>query len=310
MSKYEHLHPEKLHHLHDAVCLCCLGRGGYGCVKLYQCKEHSADCCESCNQYFVVKRIRTSMLHKREKQFQKMLRNEYTIGINIDHPNIIKTFDIDLIDNSLILEYCGGVDLYTYIVYNRDYNPLETYSTYFHQLVCAVEYLHNRGIAHLDIKPENILVNRETGVLKLIDFGEAEVFGHTNGMVVKRKGIRGSTPYLPPEVFDDISYDCDKVDVWSCGIVLYAIIFKTMPWFITKDSDYNYCRYQRTKQLPGVLTCHFADESQRQIIMGNLLMMLEPDVSKRTLNNKAFKNIEEYSTPKAIEDGHCKVPLE
>lgn len=261
------------------MCLCCLGRGTYGYVKLYQCKEASTECCGGnggcCNQYFVVKKI----LNRKEK-YRKLLRDEYTIGINVDHQNIIKTFDIDLIDNSLILEYCGGIDMYTYIVYNTSYDPWETYVTYFEQLVGAVEYLHSRGIAHLDIKPENILIKSDEKMLKLIDLGMAVVFKNSNGNKIQGRGIRGSPAYLPPEVFEGV-YDYDKVDIWSCGIVLYNIIYKTQPWLIAEERDEKYKKYKQTNKF----MLNFTEEKCSETIIKALLIMLERDTSTRSLHS-------------------------
>jgi serine/threonine protein kinase len=296
-DRYEHLHPEKMCHLHDAICKCCLGTGGYGCVKLYQCKEKGEDKCE-CNQYFVVKKIKNT---KNENICKKRLRSEYTIGINVEHPNIIKTFDIDLLENILILEYCGGVDLHTYIVQDNTYNRLNTYDDYFEQLMSAIEYLHKKGIAHLDIKPENIIVKKETKILKLIDFGEAVVF-RLGENCFKKKGIRGSVAYLPPEVFEDSDYECDKVDIWCCGVVLYNIIFGSMPWKTATTDDKNFEMYKRTGKLRGV-------GSLDAVIIFRLSTMLDCNVLKRRLQSKTLEEIEEDATPKAVYECNIKIPM-
>jgi serine/threonine protein kinase len=220
--------------------------------------------------------------------------NEYTIGVNINHPNIIKTFDIDLLDNILILEYFGGVDLHTYIVKGTEYDGMDTYEKYFKQLINAVKYLHDKGIAHLDIKPENIIIKKETETLKLIDFGEAVVF-RLGENIFKKRGLRGSIAYLPPEAFEDAEYECDKIDIWCCGVVMYNIIFKSMPWKIAKvKDDNNFAIYKKTGIIRGKSELN---------VMGIILNMLDCNASNRRLHDsEAFEEIEEDTTPKAIDN--------
>lgn len=192
-------------------------------------------------------------------------------------------------DNCLILEYIGGMDLHDYIVSKVNYNGQETYRTYFHQLIRAVEYLHRCGIAHTDIKPENIIVNDELKLLKLIDLGEAKFFGEGQ----KAKGVCGSIPYIPPEAFGEEEYECDKVDVWSCGIVLYNILFKTMPWMMAVDNkDTNFRAYTRSGRLPNV------DIPEVNEI---LYRMLNTNTMLRTLTEtQTAEEVEQDTTPKTI----------
>lgn len=183
---------------------------------------------------------------------EELLWHEYEIGKSINHQNIIKTIDFDFVDNYLILEYFKGVDLHEYIVKTKHYDPLETHNKYFPQLVDAVKYLHSQCIAHCDIKPENIIINEESGQLKLIDFGEATFIENSEGVNSRQRNrrIRGTLPYLPPEILskdnDTTGIFCDKIDTWSCGIVLFNILFKSMPWRIADDTDKNFMIYKNT----------------------------------------------------------------
>jgi serine/threonine protein kinase len=225
----KHLHPLCLSHLHDAVCKQTLGRGSYGCVKLYQCKE-KCEGCESCNKMFIVKKV------VNKKCIQSLL-NEFSIGLVLDHPNIRKTLDIDIIDHSIIFEFCPGYDMLDYIL--ATHNPREQLRhdclDFFWQLLLAVGYLHDKGVAHLDLKLENIIVDPLRRQLKLIDFGQAIVF-RDNDTEQSIQGRHGTVQYCPPEAFIGEFYSPEKADIWACGIILYNCLFSKFPWTVAEGN--------------------------------------------------------------------------
>lgn len=96
------------------------------------------------------------------------------------------------------------------------------------QLVSAISYCHHMGVAHRDIKPDNILFDTR-GRLKLADFGSAEWFGMNceSGMM---EGIVGTPYYVAPEVLRGREYN-EKVDVWSAGVILYIMLCGVPPFF-------------------------------------------------------------------------------
>lgn len=271
-----HLHPCNMHHLHDAECIKNLGRGSFGEVKLYKCKEKNNGC--TCNQYFVVKHIKCSKFNRSKslRRLRKSVINEYTIGTLLHHPCIRETLDIDLEDNSIIFEYCPGTDLFNLISKNLIDNI--DGMTYFKQLIEGVSYMHKTGIAHMDLKLENILVDYTNKRIKIIDLGEAKVFHDSLHIstVIPDRGIHGSLPYIAPEEFDDKEYNPEKVDVWACGIILYEIIYHAFPWYRALLVDEKYKKYLYNRSNNQLHLC-FPHVPSREL----LKLMLEPNPDKR-----------------------------
>lgn len=233
-----HFYPTSIHHLHNAKCIKCLGSGGFGCIKLYMCKEKTNGC--QCKKLFVIKQCLL-----KDNYAKKHILKEYTIGTILDHPCIRKPIDIDIINKCLIYDYFPSEDLY-----NLLQNQLRTTSItqklhLFHQLLDAVEYMHDIGIAHMDIKLENILVDTYSQQIKLIDFGEAFVFHDTNHIsnIIPCKGKRGTIEYMPPEEFNDDFFNPEKADIWACGITLYCVLNYTFPWERAELKNKRYSRY-------------------------------------------------------------------
>ena len=83
-------------------------------------------------------------------------------------------------------------------------------------------YLHNRGVAHRDIKPENLLLT-DNDILKLSDFGMATVFRHQGKERLLERRC-GTTAYCAPEILLKPQYNAEPADLWSCGIVLVAMV--------------------------------------------------------------------------------------
>jgi protein-serine/threonine kinase len=238
-------------HLQTAVCKKVLGFGGFAIVTLLECKHcHEVD--EECNKCFVIKELRMDLgqcynkedINKKYEFLNKMLLNEYKIGSKLSHSNIMRTIDIDEKSNVLMLEHIIGIDLLDYLNINSCTNG-EYLITSFYYVLHALEYMHGIGIAHRDIKLENILLGKEGKDVKLIDFGQAFEF-KKNGESTSSYDICGTESYFPPEYYNQSEYIPSKIDVWCCGVVLYNLIFDYMPWeYANRHTDeiFSTCYY-------------------------------------------------------------------
>lgn len=289
-----HLHPYTINHLHDAEYIKYLGSGAFGEIKLYKCKDkNKTDNC-LCNKIFVVKKIKCNKSKHDPyiiKKLRKNMLNEYTIGTLLHHRYIRETLDVDLEDNSIIFEYCPGTNFFNYIKYD---NPsLKDEIFYFKQLIEGVSYMHNIGIAHMDLKLENIMIDTINKCIKIIDFGESRVFHDTLHIntIIPEKGLHGSLPYIAPEEFTEEFYNPEKADIWSCGIILYEIIYNCMPWKAAKLEDLRYNRYIKSIENNCIQNI-FPNYYSRNI----LYKMLIPNSTKRCSINEIKLDIEQLYT--------------
>mmetsp|Transcript_26370 Transcript_26370/g.44063 ORF Transcript_26370/g.44063 Transcript_26370/m.44063 type:complete len:262 (+) Transcript_26370:306-1091(+) len=122
------------------------------------------------------------------------------------------------------MEYVSGGDLFDYIVHHGKV-PEDLAREIFQQIIAAVEYCHHNSVIHRDLKPENILLYKEMNV-KLADFGLANFL--SDGMFLKTSC--GSPNYAAPEVVSGKLYAGPEVDVWSCGVILYALLCGCLPF--------------------------------------------------------------------------------
>ena len=180
--------------------------------------------------HYAVKRINKMKLKDR-----KILYNEATISLKVDHPHIIKTYEVfeDLKTVSFIMDLVDGGDLFDFITQSPDGKLTDEDSlNLLIQVLETLDYLHEEmNVCHRDIKPENFLVqvldNGEPN-LKLIDFGFAcEI----------KPGLRdylGTPTYTAPEIIMRDEYD-EKVDIWSTGILLFNMLTGCQPY---NSNDY------------------------------------------------------------------------
>jgi serine/threonine protein kinase len=122
----------------------------------------------------------------------------------------------------LVLDYCEGGDLAQYLVNQQLREPLA--AAVFQQIVMAIEFCHSRGVAHRDLKLQNVLITAFPSV-KVTDFG---LSGHFRAR--KLSTFCGSVCYTSPECLNLIQYDGELSDVWSLGVILYELVTGHSPW--------------------------------------------------------------------------------
>ncbi|MBA0558957.1 hypothetical protein Golob_015943, partial [Gossypium lobatum] len=124
------------------------------------------------------------------------------------------------------MEFAKGGELFTRISRGRFSEDLSR--RYFQQLISAVRFCHSRGVFHRDLKPENLLLD-DNWNLKITDFGLSAVTDQIrpDGLL---HTLCGTPAYVAPEILAKKGYDGAKVDVWSCGIVLYVLHAGYLPF--------------------------------------------------------------------------------
>ncbi|XP_039348963.1 serine/threonine-protein kinase ULK3 isoform X1 [Mauremys reevesii] len=156
------------------------------------------------------------------------LLTEIEILKTIRHPHIVelKDFQWDSDNIYLIMEFCAGGDL-SHFIRTRKILPEKVAKLFLQQMACALKFLHDRNISHLDLKPQNILLSSvENPHLKLADFGFAQYMSPWD----EKHVLRGSPLYMAPEMVCQGQYDA-RVDLWSVGVILYEALFGRPPFF-------------------------------------------------------------------------------
>jgi len=180
---------------------------------------------KSTGKTFAVKKIKKSLV---EGDDIKLLRREIHIMKKVDHPNILKLFEVYESEKKfyLVMELVSGKELFDKIVERGQYSEKDA-SNIVKQIVSAVAYLHDNGIAHRDLKPENILSAGadDQEIVKIADFGFSKNFDDEKLMT-----SCGSPGYVAPEVLTCESYD-NSVDMWSVGVIIYILLCGYPPFY-------------------------------------------------------------------------------
>jgi serine/threonine protein kinase len=214
---------------------------------------------------FVVKIVSLISLaeNKRFDGFQQSLQ----ILRRLSHPGIVRLREVlrDSLWNYVILEYCPN-SLRSYISERKKLEIPEARRLMI-EILEALKYVHAQGVAHRDLKPENILLTAERAA-KISDFGFAVVLDG-KGLCT---GSIGTPGYTSPECLSGKPYDGRKSDVWSAGLVLYAMVVGRLPWDTANPKQIaNQIRRGRF-EIPSVFGAGFARVIQS---------MLRADVKKR-----------------------------
>ncbi|KAJ3682892.1 hypothetical protein LUZ60_013119 [Juncus effusus] len=127
----------------------------------------------------------------------------------------------------LVLELAKGGELFSKIESHGRFSE-EKARNYFKQLISAVRYCHSRGVFHRDLKPENLLLD-DNGDLKVADFGLGVLSGRTRSDELFHT-VCGTPAYVAPEILSKKGYNASKVDVWSCGVILFVLTAGYLPF--------------------------------------------------------------------------------
>lgn len=154
------------------------------------------------------------------------VRREINILKMCTHPHIIRLYEVidTPSDMFVIMEFVSGGELFDYIV-SRGRLPPDEARHFFHQIISGIEYCHYYKIVHRDLKPENLLLDADNNI-KIADFGLSNV-AHDGDFL---RTSCGSPNYAAPEVISGNLYAGSEVDVWSCGVILYALLCGTLPF--------------------------------------------------------------------------------
>ncbi|XP_020097524.1 CBL-interacting serine/threonine-protein kinase 12-like [Ananas comosus] len=156
------------------------------------------------------------------------IKREIAVLRRVRHPNIVQLFEVMATKSKIyfVMEYVRGGELFNKVAKGRLREELAR--KYFQQLIAAVAFCHARGVYHRDIKPENLLLD-ENGDLKVSDFGLSAVADQMwqDGLF---HTFCGTPAYVAPEVLAQKGYDAAKADVWSCGVVLFALMAGYLPF--------------------------------------------------------------------------------
>ncbi|XP_063372352.1 serine/threonine-protein kinase BRSK2 [Cydia amplana] len=234
-----------------------LGKGQTGLVKL------GVHCVTG-------KKVAVKIINREKLSESVLMKVEREIAIMklIEHPHVLGLSDV--YENKkylyLVLEHVSGGELFDYLVKKGRLTPKEA-RRFFRQIISALDFCHSHSICHRDLKPENLLLDERNNI-KIADFGMASL--QPAGSMLETSC--GSPHYACPEVIRGEKYDGRRADVWSCGVILYALLVGALPF----DDDNLRQLLEKVKR--GVFHVpHFVPPDCQQLLRG----MIEVNPEKR-----------------------------
>ena len=230
-----------------------------------------------------------------------VVRVQKEIGIlkKLRHNNIIQLYEIMESQKHLylVMEYCENKELFDYIVKNQRLNEMEACS-FYQQILNGLEYLHSLKIVHRDLKPENLLLDYNN-TIKISDFGLSTNY---DGLLSTPCG----TPcYAPPEMLRGDDYNGIKSDIWSTGIILYAMLCGALPYAESKEDVILKKITNKEYMIP-----EFISPLARDLLMR--LLQEEPckRISFKQIKKHPWFNLLRPSITPGLYFGYHKIPID
>ncbi|CAF1050693.1 unnamed protein product [Rotaria sordida] len=219
------------------------------------------------------------------------------------HPHIIKLYQVisTPTDIFMVMEYVSGGELFDYIVKKGKLTEAEA-RPFFQQIISGVDYCHRHMVVHRDLKPENLLLDDASHV-KIADFGLSNIM--KDGELLKTSC--GSPNYAAPEVVSGELYAGQEVDIWSCGVILYALLTGTLPF----DDDNVQILFKKIRSgifpIPDYLNPSVVDLLQKMLTVDPVRRATIKEIRE----HEWFKvNLPDYLFPKTGEDSTNIVDLD
>ena len=208
----------------------CVGKGASGHVKIARHRRTGQLAAIKILPLDFVFGSRTS-LNTRQAKLDKQrlgIDREIIMMKLMNHPNIMRIYDVYEGDKELylILEYVEGGELFDFLVNRGKLPPLDALA-YFKQIIYGLNYAHAFSIIHRDLKPENILIHSlNPPLIKIADWGMA-AFAPPS---FELETSCGSPHYASPEIVHGHKYSGTATDIWSCGVILFALLTGRLPF--------------------------------------------------------------------------------
>lgn len=197
------------------------------------------------------------------------------------------------------MEYAPGGELFDYIVANKKLKEKDA-CRYYQQILSGIEYLHKVNIVHRDLKPENLLLDHEKNI-KLVDFGLSNLYKNSELL----KTACGSPCYAAPEMIAGKRYVPLGVDIWSSGVILYAMVCGYLPF-----EDPNTSKLYK-KILAGEFECpKFISNDAKDIIKGILTTEPEKRMTVAQIKNHPWFKQVNQDLHKGIIMGYDYIPVD
>ncbi|UJR24797.1 hypothetical protein I4U23_006172 [Adineta vaga] len=219
------------------------------------------------------------------------------------HPHIIKLYQVisTPTDIFMVMEYVAGGELFDYIVKKGKLTEAEA-RPFFQQIISGVDYCHRHMVVHRDLKPENLLLDDASHV-KIADFGLSNMM--KDGELLKTSC--GSPNYAAPEVVSGELYAGQEVDIWSCGVILYALLTGTLPF----DDDNVQILFKKIRSgifpIPDYLNPTVVDLLQKMLTVDPVRRATIKEIRE----HEWFKvNLPDYLFPKTCEESTNIIDLD
>ncbi|CDW72221.1 protein kinase domain containing protein [Stylonychia lemnae] len=169
----------------------------------------------------------------KDKKDVERITREIKILKKVRHPCVIQLYEIIETDKELfmVMEYSSGGELFEYIVQHQRLSEKQA-CKFYQELISGIEYLHKSGVCHRDLKPENLLLDFDK-TLKIVDFGLSNLYERAETL----KTACGSPCYAAPEMIAGKRYNGLQTDIWSSGVVLFAMVCGYLPFEDPKTSN-------------------------------------------------------------------------
>jgi hypothetical protein len=225
-------------------------------------------------------------IHAKDPDFRRRFEREAHTIAKLSHPNIVQMYDFGEEENTfyMVMEYIQGPDLAD-LIRQRAPMPFQDAKTIIVDIAGALDYAHQQGVIHRDVKPSNIMLHTVTGGgtslpdiasqrAVLTDFGIARIAGGTSR--ITGSGILGTFDYMAPEQIRDSTNIDGRVDVYALGVVAFQMLTGRLPFHANHPGAILIAHLQQPAPNPSRLRPDLSDETSDA-----MMRALEKDPAKR-----------------------------